>query len=208
MTADSQKVEKSEDSETDDHKGIATQLLIQLGEGDESAAGPLFERYRPMLERVAKAKIRHSGLRGKDELDAAQSVIWLYINAVRNGQMRDVNNHKSFENVLLTMLSNKVNDYFKHELRQKRGGGNVTNFSGLSSEKMVQFVDERKTEQFLESLINTIADPISSERGKEIARLLMNGFTRKEAAEELGITERTVYRELLEARNEIEEARN
>lgn len=188
-------------------KGVATQLLIQLSEGDESAAGPLFEQYRPMLERVARGKIKNSGLRAKDEFDAAQSVIWLYLNAVRNGQMTEVDNHKSFENVLLTMLRNKLNDYFKHELRQKRGGGNVTNLSSLSSEKVVQFVDERKTEAYLSNLFNGILDAISSPRGKKIASLLMNGYTRKEAANELGITERTVYRELHEARLEVEELR-
>ncbi len=205
MTTEPEENENNPDSNGKLPKGVATQLLIQLSEGDETAAEPLFDEYRPMLERIARARIRSTGLRGKDEFDAAQSVLWLYLRAVRNGQMNEVENSQSFENVLLKMLSNKLNDYFKYEFRQKRGSGNVTNFSTLSSEKVIEFIDERKTEAYLKDLFNGICDSISSDRGKEIASLLMQGHTRKEAAKILGVTERTVYRELHEARLEIEE---
>ncbi|MEM9411619.1 MAG: sigma-70 family RNA polymerase sigma factor [Planctomycetota bacterium] len=189
----------------DDSRGVATELLIRLSEGDESAAEPLFERYRGMLEAIARPKLKNSGVRDKDEFDAAQSVLWLYLKATRNGQMQEVNDHKSFENVILAMLRNKLSDYFKHEFRQKRGQGNVTNISSLSSEHKVDAVDYRQTEQYVRSSINDILSSISSERARTIATLLMQGYTRKQAAEELDVTERTVYRELDGARIDLEE---
>ena len=156
--------------------GTATSALPRIMNGDDDAVAELVNHYEERILKFAKKKLANSSLRFKDENDAAQSVLWTFVNSFRQGKFPYVNNHTTFEAVTTVMLRNKIRDYLKSELRQKRGAGNVS----VALEACNEIENDRAINSTYRIAMSEILELISNPRTQKVAELSMEGYSREQ----------------------------
>jgi RNA polymerase sigma factor (TIGR02999 family) len=174
--------------------GQLTVLLEQIQGGHTEARDALFAAAYADLHRLAQSRLRDGGR--SVLLDTTGLVHESYLRFVRVGELR-VEDRQAFfgyaSQVMRTVIVNSVRD----RMAQKRGsnGLQLTLSTGLMSHVADSEVTVLGVHEALEDLEK--ADP----RLAQVAQMrYFGGYTEKEIADTLGITERTVQRDWEKAR--------
>jgi RNA polymerase sigma factor (TIGR02999 family) len=174
--------------------GQLTVLLEQIQGGHTEARDALFAAAYADLHRLAQSRLRDGGR--SVLLDTTGLVHESYLRFVRVGELR-VEDRQAFfgyaSQVMRTVIVNSVRD----RMAQKRGsnGLQLTLSTGLMSHVADSEVTVLGVHEALQDLEK--ADP----RLAQVAQMrYFGGYTEKEIADTLGITERTVQRDWEKAR--------
>jgi DNA-directed RNA polymerase specialized sigma24 family protein len=108
-----------------------TALVERVKAGDHEAVRFLWQRYYPRLVELARKKLRDFPRRVADEEDAALSAFNSFCRRAEQGQFPDLKDRDGLWALLVVLTARKAADQLKHQLREKRGGGQVKGDSAL-----------------------------------------------------------------------------
>jgi RNA polymerase sigma factor (TIGR02999 family) len=177
-----------------------TVLLGRVHRGDPEARDALFAAAYPELHRMARSRLRDGGR--SVVLDTTGLVHESYLRFVRVGELR-VEDRRAFfayaSHVMRSVIVNSV----REALAQKRGGDRpqLTLSTGLMSD----VADDEDTVLEVNEALKDLekADP---RLAQVVLMRYFGGYSEKEIAETLDITERTVQRDWEKARLILAEA--
>ncbi|MEM9412629.1 MAG: sigma-70 family RNA polymerase sigma factor [Planctomycetota bacterium] len=179
--------------------GTATRALSEFKAGDDEAFEHLVELYESKVQNFARKKLARTSISHKDEFDATQSALFSFVSSFQSGNFPGVVDSSSFEAMVTAILRNKIRDYIKQELTQKRGAGKNVHASKVEMDAE----DLRHGESVYKSAMNELLDLLTDPTTRQVARLSMEGFSREETATETGLSLRTVFRHLKTAQSEM-----
>ncbi len=174
--------------------GQLTVLLEQIQGGDTEARDALFAAAYAELHRLAKSRLRDGGR--SVLLDTTGLVHESYLRFVRVGELR-VEDRRAFfayaSHVMRSVIVNSV----RERIAQKRGGAGLP--LSLSTGLMSDVADDEGTVLAVHEALQDLekADP----RLAQVVQMrYFGGYSEKEIAETLDMTERTVQRDWEKAR--------
>lgn len=175
--------------------GDLTQLLHQARAGDAAAADAVFEAAYPMLQRLARARLR-AHVR-TPTLDTGSLVHEAYLRFAASGRLR-IEDRLHFQRWAARAMRSVIVDLARRRLAERRGGG----------EARVTFTADLPVavDRPAEDLIVRVHDALERfpDRDARAARVVelrfFAGMTEPEVAEALGVTDRTVRRDWEKAR--------
>lgn len=171
-----------------------TELLAQLQAGDQQARDALFAAAYSDLHRLAQARLRVDGCRLT--LDATSLVHETYLRFVTIGELRAEDRRAFFAYASQVMRSVIVN-LIRDRMTQKRGGDYIP--VTLSSQVIAHMAQDEETVIKVHEALEDLEKADS--RLAQVAQMrYFGGYSEKEIAETLGVTERTVQRDWDKAR--------
>jgi RNA polymerase sigma factor (TIGR02999 family) len=171
-----------------------TQLLSQAQAGDAGARNALFAAAYPVLQQIARARLRDGGR--NTMLDTRSLVHESYLRYVQAGELRAEDRRAFFAYASQVMRSVIVNNA-RDRAAQKRGAGfrPLTLSTSIAEETPDGEDAILQVHEALESLAQV------DERLAQVVQMrYFGGYSEQEIAETLDVTERTVQRLWLKAR--------
>lgn len=174
-----------------------TGWIAALKRGDDDAVDALVRRYFDKLVRVAKrvyrAKFNDVSRSAEDEEDAALSALKSFW--VHAADFTELTDRSDLWKLLATITIRKVYRQRRRAMSVKRGGGGE---QAWASEDLDKFVDDLSDPEAATEFEDTCraAMAMLNLDLKHVAQLWLEEKTTTEIADELGVTERTVYRRL------------
>jgi RNA polymerase sigma factor (sigma-70 family) len=188
-----------------------SEWIAGLKQGELNAIQKLWDRYRDQLLALARRKLGEIPKRVADEEDVAQSVFHSFYRGAMAGRFDDVKSRDDLWWLLLAITKQKAVDLIRHEMAQKRGGGQVqfeasNRHDSQSAHGIVfdQLVGDDPTPEFvvmLEEQQHRLMGLLRDDRLREIARSRIEGYTIAEIADGLAVSTRSVERKLQLIRN-------
>ncbi|QDU29108.1 RNA polymerase sigma factor [Anatilimnocola aggregata] len=185
------------------HEHSVSLWIAKLKEGDQAAAGPLWNRYFERLVGVAGRRMGSASRRVADEEDVAVSVFDSLCRGAAAGNFQQLSDRDDLWKLLVAIAGQKAVDQIRRQMSQKRGGGEVRGDSIFAHpsddgpQGFEQFLSATPTPEFLAvideqqtRLFSLLRDDVQ----RDIATLRLEGFANEEIAEKLGISIRTVER--------------
>ena len=185
--------------------GSVSKVLKELKEGNQAAAGPLWQRFFPWLVRLARRMLRSTPSAAADEEDVALGAFARFCERAEQGRLPEVRNRDELRRVLATLTVRMATDEVRRRRRQKRGGASLAAedavpAAALSREVLAKEVASRELPpdfvvqmaEECQRLLNGLKD----EELMEIAVWKSEGCTNEEIAARLGVVLRTVERKL------------
>jgi len=172
-----------------------TALLHRAQAGDAAAADALFAESYPMLQRMARARLR-AHVR-TPTLDTGSLVHEAYLRFVSSGRLR-IEDRVHFKRWVGRVMRSVIVDLARRRLAERRGGDVVR--VSLTSDLPVAADDSAQdlVIRVHEALANF---PERDARAAQVVELrFFGGMTEAEVAEALGVTDRTVRRDWDKAR--------
>ena len=171
-----------------------TELLGRIQAGDTAARDALFAAAYSELHRLAHARLRDGGR--NTVLDTTCLVHESYLRFLRAGQLRAEDRRAFFAYASQVMRSVIVNSV-RERIAQKRGGSaRPLTLSTQSAAKVAEGEESIvKVHEALEELAK--AEP---RLAQVVEMRYFGGYSEREMAETLGVTERTVQRDWEKAR--------
>ncbi len=171
-----------------------TELLGRMQAGDTGARDALFAAAYPDLQRLARTRLRDGGR--NTVMDTSSLVHESYLRFVHAGELRAEDRRAFFAYASQVMRSVIVNSV-RERIAQKRGGDwrPLT----LSTNLAADLADTEDTVLRVHEALQDLeqADP----RLAQVAQMrYFGGYSEREIAETLGVTERTVQRDWEKAR--------
>ncbi len=186
--------------------GSVTHWIHEIKSGNSDAAQQLWERYFARLVRLARGELAGSNRRVADEEDVALSVFDTFCRAAENGRFPNLADRDSLWRLLVRMAAHKAIDQQRHEVRQRRGGGNVRGESALGRPgelddppAIAQVLGDSPTPEFsamMTEQVQLLMKVLGDNQLRELALGKMEGYTNAEMAQRLGCSPRTVERRL------------
>ena len=190
--------------------------MEQVQAGDEEAAEQIWNDYYRRLMGLARLKLGGSPRRVGDEDDVVINAFDSFFRAARDDRFDRLQDRSDLWRVLAMLVARKAARQIEHQMRQKRGGGQVRGESvfraadDTSQAGMENLAGEEnmagdyvvEMQESLEQLLDLLPD----DEYRAIANMRMEGHSNQEIAEELGCTERTVERRLQRIREIWEQA--
>jgi RNA polymerase sigma factor (TIGR02999 family) len=171
-----------------------TELLGRLHAGDESARDALFSAAYAELHRLAQSRLRDRGRHLT--LDATSLVHETYLRFVRAGELRAEDRRAFFGYAAQVMRSVIINS-IRDRVTQKRGGDArpIT----LSTQIADNVSGDEETILKVHEALDVLQE--ADARLAQVAQMrYFGGYSEKEIAETLDVTERTVQRDWEKAR--------
>ena len=188
------------------HQGSITQWLEQVKAGDSLGAQKLWERYYQRLVGLARKKLKDIPRRATDEEDVVLTAFDSFFRGAEQGRFPKLEDRDDLWQVLVMITARKAVNQLKHELRQKRGGGQVRGesiFAGNASDEaqlgIDQIVGNEPTFEFAGKVTQQceeLLDQLDDETLRNVALWKLEGFTNDEIAGKLDCKTRTVERKL------------
>jgi RNA polymerase sigma factor (TIGR02999 family) len=177
-----------------------TQLLHRVREGEAKARDDLFAVAYPDLRRLARARLYEGG--SGTVLDPTSLVHESYLRFVRAGELR-AEERRAFFAYASQVMRSVILDTVRERQAERRGGG--AEKMTLHTEVADAICGEEETVIKVHEALLVLED--ASPRLAEVAQMrYFGGYTDKEIAETLGVTERTVERDWARARAILEQA--
>jgi len=181
-------------------KGPITQLLSRMHAGDESARNALFAATYQELRRLARSRLRDSGR--NTVLETTSLVHESYMRFVRAGELQ-FDDRRAFFAYAARVMRSVIVDSARARLAERRGGNQPTL---TLSTKLVEGLDGGeqsilKIDEALEVLAKT-----NARLAQVVEMRYYGGYSEREIADTLGVTERTVLRDWEKARLILAEA--
>ncbi len=175
--------------------GDLTSLLHRAQAGDAAAADALFAESYPLLQRMARARLR-AHVR-TPTLDTGALVHEAYLRFVSSGRLR-IEDRLHFQRWTARVMRSVIVDMARRRLAERRGG-DVVRVSLTSDLPMaVDAAAQDLVVRVHEALENF---PERDARAAQVVELrFFAGMTEPEVAEALGVTDRTVRRDWEKAR--------
>lgn len=174
--------------------GALTELLHRAQQGDVDAADALFAESYPVLQRLARARLR-AHVR-TPTLDTSSLVHEAYLRFVTAGRLR-IEDATHFRRWASRVMRSVIVDLARRRLAERRGGrlARITLTADLP-------VDESGAEDLIVRVHEALdAFALVDARAAQVVELrFFAGMTEVETAEVLGVTERTVRRDWDKAR--------
>lgn len=182
-----------------------TTWILALKAGRDEALQPLWDRYFDRVAAAARKRMAGAPRRAADEEDVALSVFASLCRGINEGRFDKLRDRDDLWRLLLGITRQKVIDRIRHEMRHKRGGGQVSGesvfFTPVTSGDRVgldAFAAAEPTPEDL-ALIDEEARLLMEqlpENLRQFARLRLEGYENSEIARELDVSLRTVERKL------------
>jgi len=171
-----------------------TQLLHRMHAGDPGARDELFTAAYEELRRLARARLREGGR--SVVLDTTSLVHECYLRFVASGELRAEERRAFFGYASKVMRSVIVNSV--REQQAERRGGSAPQLA-LSTEIVANLAGDEETILKVHEALEVLEQ--ADERLAQVAQMrYFGGYTEREIAETLGVTERTVQRDWEKAR--------
>lgn len=180
-------------------------LGLQNSTGDERALGELWERYFERIAATARKRMEDMPRRAADEEDVALSVLNSFCRGCANGRFKGLKDRDELWRLLLAITRQKVVDHVRHEMRQKRGGGQVRGESVFG--RPIEGNDYAGLEAFansdlapddwvaVEEQVRVLMQKLPENLGS-VAQLRLEGYEIREIAEKLDVSISTIERKL------------
>ncbi|MDR0703712.1 MAG: hypothetical protein LBF88_01860 [Planctomycetaceae bacterium] len=166
------------------------------------------------LTSLARRKMTQVNKRVSDEEDIAISAIHSFYTGLAEQRFHSIQGNNELWKILATIVCRKISKQQRDQFTQKRGGGHVRGESifvagpvaGNDESKQTGFgnvAGNTSTPYFEVEFLDTcekLYNILDDETMRNIARLIMEGFTIDEIADELGCVRRTVERKLKKIR--------
>jgi RNA polymerase sigma factor (sigma-70 family) len=172
--------------------------LDEVKRGNDEAARRLWERYFPLLVRLARKRLAGVPRRMEDEEDVALSALDSFCRAADRGRFPHVNDRQSLWRLLCRITHRKAVDLVRRS-RTKLGDAKVCGESRLTGgaaalkQPMATAIDFAA---MLSDEVHGLLEMLPEEELKTIAIAKMEGYTNQEIAARLGWAERTIERRL------------
>lgn len=178
----------------------------RLRPGEREAAQRLWEAYFARLVGLARKKLRSAPRRQADEEDVALSAFASFCRAAEAGRFPRLEDPDDLWRLLVVIVSRKAANQVKHELRQKRGGGEIirslhapageeSEDGSLFGELISKEPDPALSAQMAEECARLLR-ALGSEELRRVAQAKLEGHTNGEIATALGRCVGTVERKL------------
>lgn len=165
----------------------------------------LWDRYFDRVVAAARKRLGDAPRRVADEEDIAVSVFASLCRGAAAGRFQDLRRRDDLWRVLLAITRQKAVDRIRHEVRQKRGGGDVRGESvfvrvadGDDRAGLEAFAASTPTPEDLALIEEQARELLAAlpENVRDFARLRLEGYEQTEIAEKLGVSLSTVERKL------------
>jgi DNA-directed RNA polymerase specialized sigma24 family protein len=187
--------------------GSVTNWLGRLVNGDPAAARPLWERYFHSLVALARQKLAGTPRGAADEEDVALSAFDSFCRRAAQGQFPNLKDRGDLWWLLLRLTECKAINQWRHETREKRGGGKVLNEGALPAadvsggSPLDQLPSQEPSPEYAAHVAETLRRLLGLLREEDpelekVARLKMEGHSLDEIAAQLACVPRTVQRQL------------
>ncbi len=186
-----------------------TNWINHLKAGDTDAARKVWERYFERLARIADQKLGGASRRVSDEEDVALSVFDSLCRGAKNGHFPQLADRDDLWKLLHAITKQKAVDQVRHNVRRKRGGGEVRGESVFQSPPdgddtsrvggINGVVADELSPDFVVSMneeLELLLKGLRNETLRQIAVWRMEGYTNEEISQRLGVTTRAVERKL------------
>lgn len=191
-------------SDSSDHS--ISVWLSGLKRGEEEAARRVFERCFERLVQVAKSRMAGASRRVADEEDVALSVFHSLCRGAAAGRFERLRNRDELWQMLIAITQQKVVDLKRHNVRQKRGGGEVRGesvFLENDAEQLARGIEDYAIEELTPQFLCILAEEhqrllglLRDDTLRQIALFRMEGYTDEEIATQMGLSRRTIERKL------------
>src|SRR4051812_4250847 len=189
-----------------DPEGSVTRLIGALaGEGTDSAAEQLWQRYFDQLVRLAQARLKSAPRGVADEEDVALSAFDSFCRGAVRGRFPRLGDRDDLWRLLVTITARKAIDHVQSERRQRRGGGRVIDEAHVDAmgpeggRWLEQVVGREPTPEFVAQVVEEcrhLLEGLGDEGLRTVALLRMEGYGNDEIAQRLGCGLRSVERKL------------
>ena len=185
--------------------GSVTHWIAELQAGNADSAQKLWQRYHEQLVRLAKHKLGATPRRTADEDDVVVIAFNNFFQSIQQGKFPNLKDRDDLWKLLVTITDRKATDQLKHEMRLKRGGGNVKGesaFTGPESSNLggiQQIGGHSPTPDFAAVMVENLEEllgRLEDQSLRQIALLKLEGYTNDEIAERINKTTRSVERKL------------
>jgi DNA-directed RNA polymerase specialized sigma24 family protein len=185
-------------------QGSVSGWIEQARQGDDQAAGKLWQRYFHRLVSLARTALRSAPRRLADEEDVVLSAFDSFLRGAEQGRFPDLDDRDGLWRLLVVLTRRKAAHLKRDETRLKRGGGAVLDQAALAR------ADGEPT-AFDWAVADDPTPAFAAQVAEECERLLrrlpdeglralavwkMEGYTNEEIAARLGCCLSTVERRL------------
>ncbi|MFN3152506.1 ECF-type sigma factor [Bremerella sp.] len=172
--------------------------LRNLEAGDADAAQKLWDRYFAALMHQAERRLCHRRKGTIEAEDLAVSVFESLCEGAKKGRFKSVKDRDELWWLLLKMTNRKVVDAVRAVTAAKRGGGNrpisLDNATGVQYLELISNEPTPDDLVALEEQLNRALGLLPSDSLREIAVLMLEGYTIDEISTRLDISTATVTR--------------
>ena len=185
-------------------QGSVTQWIHDVKNGDsEAAAQRLWDRYFQRLVGLARRKLHLVPRQESDEEDVAIQALGSFFDKAKRGRFPRLQDRDDLWSLLASIVEHKALKVRARHRAAKRGGGqtriDVDLDSEVSADPDFAMLDDFSLE--LKELLASLDD----DRLRQIATMVLQGFTSAEIALHLEVSERTVERKRLIIRRRWEQ---
>lgn len=174
---------------------VTTHLEVML-DGDPAAAQFLWSRYFPKMVEHARGHLRGLQRAMSDEEDIALLAFQNFYEAATAGRVPDLNDRNDLWRALMVFTFAKAVELRRYEGRQKRGGGNTP----AGGDHLLAAVAGPEADPAFAAMVGEqcrhLLGQLPDPQSRRIAVLKMEGRTNEEIAAALGVSARTVRRQL------------
>lgn len=179
--------------------GSVSIFFSQLRAGDPAAAGPLWQRYFPRLQALARRSLATRPQRATDADDAVQSAFISFWQRAVSGAFGDQLDRDDLWNLLGVITVRKAARHARAERADKRGGGRVVaEVALMQADGLPLRLDDLPGAMSAADFdlgCSELLDALDEEC-RAIAVLRLLGYQNREIAEQLDYTQRKVERKL------------
>ena len=167
-------------------------FISRLREGDEKAAGLLWDRFFAQLMTLTRVRLQTSSRSMSDEEDIVLSAMKSFCIGIRNGRFTELTNSESLWRLLLTITLRKIANKQNYDKRSKRDIAKLqSNWSkGNENDGLVNSLISRELNPEIAAecaeQIGRLMESLEHEDLKKVAIMKMEGYTNAEIA--LGVT--------------------
>ena len=184
-----------------------TEWLVQLKAGQASQAGPLWQRYKEQLVRLARHKLGRSQRRAADEEDVVLSAFNGFLQGISDGRFMRLDDRDDLWQVLVMLTERQAIAVRRRERTLKRGHGEVrgesvfmaVNSSDFHGAGLDQIPTREATPEFAAAMTERLRQLLDMLRDKVLEQIALGklaGYTNQELATKLQISLRAVERKL------------
>jgi DNA-directed RNA polymerase specialized sigma24 family protein len=180
-----------------DEQGSVTRWLFDLLDGDDRAAGQVWDRYFDRLASLAQRQMKSRSWGGVDGEDVALSALDSFLQRRAEGDYPRLRDRDELWKLLTLITRRKAINAMRHELARRRGGGRR-----IAEFDVSQFFDAAPTAADTAEVLDEarrLLDVVLA-RGEPNLRAFalgkLEGFSNDDLAARLGVSRRTIDRKL------------
>ena len=186
---------------------VVADLLDGLRADDQEAARQLVDRYLDRLVALARRRISQRLASRVDPEDVVQSVFRTFFCHAKEGKFQ-IKDQDDLCKLLIRITVHKVLKQVEHHTARKRDAHMETEQGNRTLERMQELLSKEPSPEaqvmFLDQLEHVISQLGSTPR--RILEMRMQGYSEKEIAAEMGVSDRTIRRVIERVRGLAEQA--